>query len=190
MAKLERSPSEALYPVPVVLVSCSDKSGQRHNIITIAWCGIVCSNPPLISVAIRPSRYSHKLITETGDFAINIPAKNILDKVDACGIASGKTIDKFKEFSLTALPAKKISSPLIKECRVNIECKLKDIFKLGTHDLFIGEVLIVHVDEEIISKNGSIDYKKAAPFVYNQGEYWGLGHIIGSYGFSSKKIKA
>lgn len=186
MSKLELPPKEALYPVPVTLVSCTGKQGKNDNIITIAWCGVVCSNPPMISVSIRPSRHSHKLISQTGDFVINIPTKSILDKADACGIHSGKDTDKFKMCSFTKVPSSKISSPMIKECPVNIECRLKEIVKLGAHDMFIGEVVMVHADKKIVGSGGGIDYKKAEPFVYNQGEYWDLGKKIGYYGCSGK----
>lgn len=186
MAKLEFPPSESLYPVPVVLVSCIDKKGERANIITIAWCGIVCSNPPLMSISIRPSRYSNDLITQTGDFAVNIPTQEIIKKADMCGLASGKDKDKFKSYGFTKMASSKISSPLIKECPVNIECKLQSVTKLGSHDMFIGEVVSVHIDEEIADKGGHIDYKKARPFVFNRGEYWNLGKCIGSYGYSAK----
>lgn len=186
MPKLELPPSEALYPVPVVLVSCGDKAREHPNIITIAWCGVVCSSPPLLSISIRPSRYSHKIIKDTGDFVINIPSKDLLDKVDLCGTVSGKDIDKFKACSFKEIPAKIVSGPMIRECRVNIECKLKTILHLGAHDMFIGEVVALHADEEVINSSGSIDYKKAAPIVYNQGEYWDLGEKIGYYGCSRK----
>jgi len=186
MSKLELPPSETLYPAPVVLVSSKDVSNQRANIITIAWCGVVCSNPPLLSISIRPSRYSHKLIKQAGDFVVNIPTKDLLKKADLCGIHSGKDMDKFKACSFTELPSSKISSPMIKECPVNIECKLKDTLKLGSHDMFIGEVIAVHVDDKISNGEGKIDYKKAKPFVYNQGEYWDLGENIGHYGCSGK----
>jgi len=183
MLKLDLAPTEALYPVPVVLVSCAGKKDERANIITIAWCGVVCSTPPLLGVSIRPSRYSHKLIKRCGDFVVNIPSEKILNSVDFCGMASGKDEDKFTACSLTAVKSSKIISPLIKECPVNIECKLKDVIRFGSHDLFVGEVLLVHADADLAS-GGRIDYQKAKPLVYNQGEYWNLGKKIGHYGMS------
>ncbi len=186
MKKAEFPPSEALYPVPVVLVSCADKKRRIQNIITIAWCGVVCSNPPLISISIRPGRYSHDIIKDAGDFAVNIPTKKLLKKCDLCGILSGRDCDKFKSASLTAIPASKISSPLIQECPVNIECKVKDVLSAGSHDIFIGEVLTIHADTDVLDASGRINYKKAAPFVYNQGEYWDLGKKIGHYGCSKQ----
>lgn len=186
MSKIELSPTVTLYPVPVVLVSCIDKKTKKTNIITIAWCGVASSNPPLLSISIRPSRHSHSIIKNSGDFAVNIPSKKLLRQVDQCGITSGESCDKFKELALTPMPAKKISSPIIKECPVNIECVLKNITPLGAHDMFMGEVVAVHADKEVMSKNGSVDYGKAGPFVYNQGEYWDLGQVIGTYGYSRK----
>ncbi|MFA6143049.1 MAG: flavin reductase family protein [Candidatus Omnitrophota bacterium] len=186
MKKFEAQPSEALYPAPVVLVSCVDQPTKKANIITIAWCGVVCSTPPLLSISIRPGRLSHKFIKETGDFVINIPSKEMLQKVDLCGVRSGRDTDKFKACNFTPAPGSKVISPIIVECPVNIECKLKHCVELGAHDMFIGEVVSVHVDENIVDKDGNIDYKKAAPFVYNQGEYWSLGEQIGTYGFSVK----
>jgi len=185
MAKRELPPSEALYPVPVVLVSCKDTE-KAGNIITIAWCGIVCSSPPLISVSIRPSRHSHKLISQSGDFVVNIPSTKIARQADICGTHSGKATDKFKLCSFTAIPSSRVSSPMIEECPVNIECKLKSTIKLGAHDMFIGEVVAVHADESVTAKGGGIDFKKADPFVFNQGEYWDLGKRIGHYGFSKE----
>lgn len=186
MAKIALPVTVALYPAPVVLVSCIDKKTNKPNIITIAWCGVASSNPPLLNVSIRPSRYSHKLIRETGDFVINIPSKGLVYKVDRCGIVSGEKADKFQAFGLTPAPSSKVSSPLILECPVNIECVTKKILPLGTHDMFLGEVVAVHADESIITKKNSVDYEKAGAFVYNQGEYWDLGRIIGTYGYSGK----
>jgi len=182
--KVELPPYEALYPVPVVLVSSIDKSSDNANIITIAWCGVVCSKPPFLSVSIRPSRHSHKLIKEAGDFVVNIPDRDLLKETDLCGVVSGRDSDKFKAYSLTRIPSSKISSPMIAECPVNIECALKNTLSLGSHDMFIGEIVAVHVSIRAMGSGGRIDYKRLKPFVYNQGEYWGLGEKIGHYGFS------
>lgn len=165
--------------------SASPRTGER-NIITIAWCGTICSDPPMVSVSIRPSRRSHGLITESREFVINIPPRKYLKETDLCGNRSGKDTDKFKLCSFTPERAAHVSAPMIKECPVSIECKVKDVLRLGAHDMFIGEILAVHVDNRVIGENGDIDYSKAAPFVYNQGEYWGLDKKIGFYGFSSQ----
>jgi flavin reductase (DIM6/NTAB) family NADH-FMN oxidoreductase RutF len=186
MAKSEIPPSEALYPVPVVLVTCLDRENGRANAITIAWCGTVASNPPQISISIRPSRYSHALITKEKQFVVNVPSTDILKSTDLCGVRSGKDIDKFKACSFTSIPSSKIDAPMIKECPVNIECTLKDTLRLGSHDVFIGEIVAVHVDDGLLDRGGRIDYGKAKPFVFNGGEYWSLDKKIGFYGFSQK----
>lgn len=185
MAKKRKPPSEALFPVPTVLVSCAGPDGKA-NIITIAWTGVVCSSPPLVSISVRPSRYSHGLIRETGEFVLNIPGLRHVKETDWCGIVSGRKTDKFKGTGFTQEKASEIRVPLIKECPVNIECRTRQVLNLGAHDLFIAEVLAVHYDEEVLDKDGSVCIEKAAPFTYNQGEYWSLGRKIGSYGFSGK----
>lgn len=185
MPKVKLPPSEALYPVPVVLVSCGDMN--KANIITIAWCGVVCSNPPLISISVRPQRFSHDMISRGGDFVVNIPTEGLLKKADFCGIVSGTATDKFKACGFTKVPSTIVSSPLIEECPVNIECKVIKTLELGVHDMFIGEILAVHADKDVLDKDGRIDHKKTRPIVFNHGEYWGLGKQIGRYGFSSKK---
>ncbi|MFH1190445.1 MAG: flavin reductase family protein [Candidatus Omnitrophota bacterium] len=187
MHKLEVPANEALYPVPVVLVGVWDRDTLRTNIITIAWCGVAASNPPMISISVRPSRHSHKLIMAEGEFSVNIPSTKHLKEADICGILSGRDTDKFKLCGFTPVKPSKISASLIGECPVNIECKLKNVLKLGSHDMFIGEVTAVHVDRSVTDKNGKIDYGKTLPFVFNQGEYRECGPRIGRYGFSSKK---
>lgn len=184
MTKIALPPGTAVYPVPVVLVTCKDKKTGKPNIITIAWCGVVCSAPPLIGISIRPSRYSHRLIAETGDFTVNIPSRKILKQADLCGMVSGSNTDKFKDCSFTPVASGKISSPMIGECPVNIECVLRQTIKLGSHDMFIGEVVAVHADTDIVSEDNSIDYARALPISYIQGEYRAIGDRIGRHGFS------
>ena len=149
---------ERLYPNPVVMVSCSD--GTKDNIITLAWVGTVCSNPPMISISIRPSRYSHEFISASMEFVINIPEEKMLKACDFCGTNSGRDIDKFKKLDLTKEKGFIVNAPLIKECPINIECKVRQIIHLGTHDMFIGEVLSVNADEEIIYSDNDIDFEK------------------------------
>lgn len=186
MPKTEVQPSGALYPVPVVLVSCLDREANRANIITVAWCGVAASVPPTISISIRPSRHSHKLIAQEREFVVNIPSSTMLDAVDLCGTVSGKDLDKASRCNFTMVNSSKISCPMVMECPANLECRLKDIVTLGSHDMFIAEVVATHFDEGILTTDGKIDFKKAKPFVLNHGEYWDLGRMIGSYGFSSK----
>lgn len=186
MPKREFPPSEALYPVPVVLVSCIDKRTKKTNTITLAWCGVVCSKPPMLGLSIRPARFSYKMIKDTKDFVVNIPSVKMLRETDLCGVITGRDTDKFAACSFTASASSKVLSPMIAECPVNIECVLKDIVNLGAHDLFLGEVVAVHADNDILKADGSIDYDIAQPFVYTQGEYRELGRKIGLYGFSKK----
>lgn len=186
--KIKKSPRTALFPCPVVLVTSVGSSG-KPNIITIAWVGTVCSDPPMLSIAIRPPRYSCKLISGSREFVVNIPTKTILRQVDFCGMVSGKSMDKFVETGLTPESAAKVQAPLIKECPVNIECVVKKQMALGAHRLFLGEIVQVHVDKDVLDENGRIDFNRAEPFVYNEGEYWSLSEKIGLYGFSISKKK-
>ena len=183
--KLKKNPWAALFPCPVVLVTCIDSNG-KSNIITLAWAGIVCSEPPTLSLGIRPHRYSYKLIESSGEFVVNIPTKDILKVADFCGMVSGKDVDKFSEMGLTPEPAEKVKPPLIKECPVNMECVVKKKIALGIHHLFLGEIVRVHIDQEILDKRERIDFTKISPFVYNQGEYWNLHKKIGVHGFSKQ----
>lgn len=184
--KIQKKPWTALFPCPVVLVTCLDDGGNP-NIITLAWVGTICSEPPIISIGIRPTRYSYELIKNSKEFVVNIPSTKILRESDYCGITSGKNIEKFSETKLTQQQAEKIKTPLIRECPVNLECKLKDVIPLGAHDLFLGEIVQVHIDKDVLDEKGNIDFKKADPFVFNQGEYWSIDKKLGTYGFSKKR---
>ena len=183
--KYKKKPYTALFPCPVVLVTCVDSTG-KPNIITLAWAGTVCSEPPAVGLGIRPSRYSHKLIEKSKEFVVNIPTAKIIQETDYCGVNSGRDVDKFSETKLTPEKADKVKAPLIRECPVNMECILKDTIPLGAHDLFIGEIVEVHIDQEVVDENGNIDIKKADPFTYNQGEYWSLNKKLGTYGYSKQ----
>jgi len=186
--KVKKSPETALYPCPVVLVTCADSVG-KPNIITLAWAGVVCSDPPMLGLGIRPHRYSYRLIEDSREFVVNIPTENILRETDFCGEVSGKDVDKFRETGLTPEPAEKVKPPLIKECPVNIECVVRSKVPLGVHHLFLGEVVQVHVDQEILDEEGEIDFAKASPFVYNKDEYWSLHKKIGVHGFSKEETR-
>jgi len=184
--KVTKSPWTALFPCPVALVTCVDSEG-KPNVITLAWVGTVCSDPPTLGLGIRPKRYSYKLIEDCGEFVVNVPNKDILRDVDFCGMVSGREVDKFSETGLTPQPAEKVKPPLIQECPINMECVVKKKLPLGTHHLFLGEIVHVHVDEDILNENGEIDFSRVAPFVYNDGEYWSLHKKIGIYGFSKNE---
>ena len=162
--------SERMYPNPAVMVSCSD--GVNDNIITLAWAGTVCSDPPMISVSIRPSRYSHELVSASKEFVINIPDEKMIEACDFCGTNSGRNIDKFKELGLTKEKGFIVNTPLIKECPINIECKVRQIIHLGTHDMFIGEVVSVDADEEVIHSGGEIDYERISMLSYLMDNYF------------------
>jgi len=185
--KKSLKPDSWLFPLPVVLVSCQSKDG-KSNIITIAWCGVVASNPPTIGIGVRPSRFSHKIIEETKEIAINIPTKQLLEKVDFCGMVSGKDIDKFQEAGFTPLPANHIKAPLIKECPVNLECKVAQSLNIGSHTLFLGEVLTIWVDEEALGKDGilGVENLELIAFVPGADRYFALGEYLGDYGLSRK----
>lgn len=185
LTKIEKKPSSLFYPCPVTLVTCLDLK-DRPNIITLAWIGVVCSDPPIISLGIRLGRYSNKMIEEHKEFVINIPTKNLLRKSDLAGMISGRDYDKFKKTGLTPEPASRVKAPLIKQCPLNLECVLKQKISLGSHDLFLGEVVAIHIDKKILDAEGNIDFKKADPILYSEGEYWSIGKEIGKYGFSKK----
>lgn len=184
-----RQPLIGLPVMPVVMVTCVDKN-KIPNIITVGWIGGVCSEPPQLGIAIRrkpKKRYSYDLIKESKEFVINIPNEDIVEIVDKCGLASGKHLDKFKEFGLTPLAASKVGAPLIKECPVNLECKLREHLVLGSHGFFIGEVVAVNVDEEIASPEGDPDFSKTYPYVLRHYDYCGLKNKrMGFYGYTQK----
>ena len=162
----------------------------RPNIITLAWAGVVCSEPPMVGIAIRPHRYSHSLIVESGEFVVNMPTEDILQETDLCGVVSGKDVDKFAKTGLTPIPASQVKAPLIKECPVNLECRTTQIISLGTHDLIIGEVLATHIDEELLDESGKIrSILDAKPVVYSPltADYLSVGSVIGSYGYSRER---
>ncbi|MEW6358803.1 MAG: flavin reductase family protein [Planctomycetota bacterium] len=183
--KAKLPPFEALYPLPVVLLTCRDDKG-KSNFMTVAWVGIVSSDPPQLSVSVRPSRYSYSILEKAGYFVVNVPNVAILEKVDRAGCISGRDVDKWKEIGLTPMPSDLAGAPLIAECPVNIECKTRQYLSLGAHDMFIGKILSVHANKDILDADGSVNFAKAQPFVFNHGEYWSLGQKIGGFGMSKK----
>lgn len=183
-----KQPMIGLYNLPVVLVTCLDKDNPP-NIIPLGWAGGVCSDPPLVALGIRPRRYSYNLIKKSGEFVINIPCVDIARKVDACGFCSGRDTDKFRRFNLTPVAASIVSPPLIKECPVNLECKLRHFLSLGSHCLFIGEIVAVQADQEFILADGEIDYSRLKPLYLRHDDYCGPSEPVGFYGFSRFKEK-
>ncbi|MFW9918056.1 MAG: flavin reductase family protein [Candidatus Thorarchaeota archaeon] len=169
----------ALVPCPVVLLSV--RGEDRPNIITLSWAANICSNPPSIAVGIRPNRHSYDLVKDAGEFVLNVPGKGQFDAAVFCGSKSGKDFDKFEECGLTAVPASKVDAPMIGECPISLECKTTQIVNVGVHDLFIAEVVAVHIDESVLDENDRFDASKADLFVYLplNAQYWSVGDKIG-----------
>lgn len=188
MKKQNWKPGNMLYPVPAVMVSCK-KGNEKANIITVAWAGTVCSDPAMVSISVRPERFSHDIIKESGEFVINLVNEDLVRKCDWCGVKSGKDVDKFKEQKLTEYVSEYMNVPAIAESPVNIYCKVKDIIPLGTHDMFFGEVVGVTVDESYMDENGRFDLESTKLITYSHGEYFALGDKLGKFGYSVKKKK-
>ncbi|MCI7626939.1 MAG: flavin reductase family protein [Blautia glucerasea] len=177
-----------LYPLPAVMVSVTDGQGN-DNIITVAWTGTICTNPPMVYISVRPSRYSYEMLKKTGEFVINLTTEELAFATDYCGVRSGRDVDKFKEAHLTKEPAQFVKAPMIKESPVSIECRVTEVKKLGSHHMFLAEVLAVHAQQEYIDKNNKFQLNKAKPIVYSHGEYLGTGKSLGTFGYSVKKRK-
>ena len=178
-----------IYPLPAVMVSCGDEPGN-YNIITVAWTGTISTNPAMCYISLRPERHSYEIIKKTGDFVINLTTKRLAYAADWCGVKSGRDFNKFKEMHLTPGKTKFVEAPLINESPVNIECRVKDIIHLGSHDMFISEVLGVNAEEALINKRtGTFEISKAGLISYSHGFYYELGKRIGRFGFSVKKKK-
>ena len=186
MAKEIWKPGNMLYPLPAVMVSVADRDG-KNNIITLAWVGTVCSEPPIVSISVRPERYSYSILKETGEFVINLTTKELVYATDYCGVKSGRDTDKFKEMGLTAVPAQEVRAPLIAESPVNIECRVREVKPLGSHDMFIADVLAVHADEKYMDENHKFHLDKADPILYSHGTYFSCGEELGTFGFSVRK---
>lgn len=179
--------SVVLNPVPVVMVTSRNSEG-KDNVFTVAWTGTVCTKPPMLSISIRPERLSYEYIKESMEFTINLPTRRLIRETDFCGVRSGRVVDKISEMKFTMKEGKEVNSPYIDECPVNIECKVKSIIPLGTHDLFIAEVLCSHIDEKLIDENGKIHFEWANLITYSHGEYFPVPKTpIGSFGYSVAK---
>ena len=185
-----KKPIMDLFPVPTVLVT-SQKSGSNPNIITVAWTGILASGPQLVVyISVRPKgRHSHQLITESMEYVINIPTAEQARIVDYCGTVSGKDVDKFQSTGLTPLAACNVKAPLIAECPVSLECRVRQIVQLGTHDVFIADVLTVHYNDEVLDEDGKPDLRKIKPLAFCSNEYGSVSNPIGTFGFSNKMPK-
>ncbi|HPV02249.1 MAG TPA: flavin reductase family protein [Clostridiales bacterium] len=188
MAKQIWKPSTLLNPVPVVMVTCADAAG-KPNIITVAWAGTVNSEPPMVSISVRKERYSYKLIKEKGQFAINLATQKLAFATDICGVRSGRDVDKFQLTGLTPAKASAIDVPIIAESPVALECVVKNVLELGSHDMFIAEVVAVQADESLLDEKGKLVLEKAGLICYSHGKYWTLGKELGFFGFSVAKKK-
>jgi len=188
--KMLWKPGTMLYPIPAVLVSCGEYGGKQ-NIITVAWTGVVCSEPAMLSISIRPGRFSCDMIRKSGEFAVNLTTAAMAPAVDWCGVKSGRDLDKFKEMKLNAAPAKHIRAPLIAESPVNLECRVRETRELGSHLMFIAEILAVHADPRYFdAKTGFFNLAAAEPLCYCHGHYYRLGKHIGKFGFSVEKKRS
>lgn len=186
MPKQSWKPGNMLYPVPAVMVSCQ-RGEEKPNIITLAWAGTICSDPAMLSISVRPERYSYSIIKETGEFVVNLTTKDLVYATDYCGVKSGKNVDKFKEMKLTPSPSKYIHAPGIMESPVNMECRVVDIKPLGTHDMFIAEILGVNISDEYMDETGKFQLNSTGLVAYSHGEYYALGEKLGSFGYSVRK---
>ena len=186
MEKQSWKPGNMLYPVPAVMVSCQ-RPGEKPNIITIAWAGTVCTNPPMVSISVRPERYSYSILRDTKEFVLNLTTRELAKATDYCGVRSGRDVDKYREMHLTPLQSQQIQAPGIAESPVNIECKVKQILELGSHHLFLAEVMGVTVDETYLDEKGTFRLNQADLVAYCHGQYRTLGESIGSFGYSVRK---
>lgn len=187
MSKLKWKPGTMVYPLPPVMVSCGNM--ENSNILTVAWTGIICTDPAMTYVSIRKERHSYDIIKSSGEFVINLASSDLARTVDFCGVKSGRDIDKFKECHLTKEHGSEVSVPMIKECPINIECRVKEIKELGTHDMFMAEILAVNVDEKYLDETGRFDMEACNLLAYSHGQYYTLGERLGKFGFSVEKKK-
>lgn len=176
-----------LYPVPVVMVSCGSKGGEK-NIITIAWAGTICSDPAMVSISVRPERYSYDMIRDTGEFVINLTTKELAFATDWCGVKSGRDVDKFEAMGLTAAPGKVLKyAPIIGESPVNLECRVEQVLELGSHHMFIARIEDVMISEKYMNETGKFELNRTGLVTYSHGEYFVLGEKLGKFGYSVKK---
>lgn len=177
-----------IYPLPAVLVSCG-ATPEEYNMLTVAWTGTICSDPAMCYISVRPERHSYDIIRRTGEFVINLTTEALARATDWCGVKSGKDVNKWREMGLTPVPATVVNAPLIEESPVSIECRVKQLLPLGTHDMFIAEVVNVVVDEQYLDEKGKFDMVRAGLMAYSHGEYFTLGKSLGHFGWSVRKKK-
>ena len=185
MSKITWKGGTLLAPVPPALISCSD--GQRDNLVTVAWTGIINSEPPKTYISLRPERFSYDMIKKSGEFVINLPSSHIIRSIDFCGCRSGRELDKFAACRLTREQASKVGCPTVAEAPISLECKVTDIIELGSHHMFMADIVAVDVDERYIDEKGRLHMEKCSLAAYAHGQYFALGKKIGSFGYSVKK---
>ncbi len=188
MARKNWKPGTIIYPLPAVMVSCGENLDE-YNIITIAWTGTINSDPPMCYISVRPGRHSYDIIKRTGEYVINLTTEKLAKATDWCGCRSGRKYNKWEEMNLTPGQAKIVKAPIIEESPVNIECVVKDIVELGSHHMFISEVVNVSIDDTYLNENDAFSFSKAKPLVYSHGHYFGMGDKIGKFGWSVEKKK-
>jgi len=188
MARTYWKPGTIIYPLPAVMVSCGE-TPEEYNIITIAWTGTINSDPPMCYISVRPGRHSYEIIKRTGEFVINLTTEKLAKATDWCGCRSGRKYNKWQEMNLTPAPAKFVKAPIIEESPVNIECRVKEVVELGSHHMFISEVLGVTIDDSYVNDQDAFSFSKANPLVYSHGHYFGMGKKIGKFGWSVEKKK-
>ena len=189
MGDMRFKPGNMLYPLPVVMVSCGD-APENYNIITVAWTGTICSTPPMISISVRKERHSHGIIMRTGEFVVNLTTEELVRATDWCGVKSGRDVNKWKAMGLTPSKSESVSAPGIAESPVSIECKVRQVIELGSHDMFLGEVTGVRVDDKHVDvESGAFNLEKAHPICYSHGKYYAMGRMLGKFGYSVQKKK-
>lgn len=186
MSKINWKSGNMLYPLPVVMVSCQRKD-ERPNIITVAWAGTICSDPVMVSISVRKERFSHGIIAETGEFVINLVTQDLVYATDYCGVKSGRDVDKFKKMNLTPVAINGVNAKAIGESPLSLACRVKEIKELGSHDMFIAEVVGVMVDDKYMRDDGKFELNSSKLVAYSHGEYFGLGKKLGKFGYSVKK---
>ena len=186
MSKINWKSGNMLYPLPVVMVSCQRKD-ERPNIITVAWAGTICSDPVMVSISVRKERFSHRIIAETGEFVINLVTQDLVYATDYCGVKSGRGVDKFKMMNLTPVAINGVKAKAIGESPLSLACRVKEIKELGSHDMFIAEVVGVMVDDKYMRDDGKFELNSSKLVAYSHGEYYGLGKKLGKFGYSVKK---
>ena len=188
MGKQNWKPGNMLNPVPAVMVSVADKK-VNNNIITVAWAGTICTNPPMLSISVRPERHSYNMLKETGEFVVNLTTEELAFACDYCGVTSGRDVNKYEKLNLTPLKMQNVNAPGIAESPVNIECKIREIKELGSHHMFIADVVGVTVDDKYMDEKNKFNINETGLVMYSHGEYFAMGEKLGKFGYSIQKKK-